>query len=162
MKQKTYYEEREISCIERLNLIIDELPYYVRQFFIGVELKTSALTRLNYSYDLRVFFDFLSKKIFKNKPINTIELSDLAKLESESSIGKICTISKVIKEDKDILLDVIDFIKRENFVANDRISGSDFIIVLDEEDKERMASLLRHPFNGKYILYDEIKNCVKS
>lgn len=88
--------------------------------------------------------------------------SDLEKLESESSIGKICTISKVIKEDKDILLDVIDFIKRENFVANDRISGSDFIIVLDEEDKERMASLLRHPFNGKYILYDEIKNCVKS
>ncbi len=82
MKQKTYYEEREISCIERLNLIIDELPYYVRQFFIGVELKTSALTRLNYSYDLRVFFDFLSKKIFKNKPINAIELSDLAKLES--------------------------------------------------------------------------------
>lgn len=88
--------------------------------------------------------------------------SDLEKLENESSIGKICTISKVIKEDINILLDVIDFIKRENLVANDRISGSDFIIVLNKEDKERITNLLKYPFNGKYIFYDEIKNCVKS
>ena len=82
MKQKSYYEAREISCIERLNAIIDTLPYYVQDFFIGVELQTSALSRLNYGYDLRVFFDFLAKKIFRNKKINNIELSDLAKLEA--------------------------------------------------------------------------------
>ena len=82
MKQKSYYEEREISCIERLNAIIDALPYFVREFFIGVELRTSALTRLNYAYDLRVFFDFLTKKVFRNKKISDIELTDLAKLEA--------------------------------------------------------------------------------
>ena len=54
----------------------------MEEFFIGVELNTSALTRLNYSYDLRVFFDFLTKKVFRNKSIADIELSDLAKLES--------------------------------------------------------------------------------
>jgi site-specific recombinase XerD len=82
MKERTYFEKREILCTERLNSIIDELPYYVRDFFIGVELRTSPLTRLNYGYDLRIFFDFLSKKVFKDKEISKIELSDLAKLQA--------------------------------------------------------------------------------
>ena len=78
---KSYFEQREISFIERLDKIIDELPYFVHDFFIGVELKTSPLTRLNYGYDLRVFFDFLSKKVFRNKKITDIEFSDLSKLD---------------------------------------------------------------------------------
>ena len=82
MAKKSYYEQREINCIKRLNGIVDELPYFVQDFFIGIELKTSALTRLNYAYDLRVFFDFLSKKIFKNRSISDIEFKDLAKLEA--------------------------------------------------------------------------------
>ncbi len=82
MKEKSFYEQREINCIERLNNIIDELPYFVQEFFIGVELNTSALTRLNYGYDLRVFFDFLSKKIFRNTRIYDITLSDLSKLDA--------------------------------------------------------------------------------
>ena len=79
MKKDNFFTQREISCIERLNRIIDELPYYVQDFFVGVELRTSALTRLNYGYDLRVFFDFLSKKVFR-KDIQQIKLSDLADL----------------------------------------------------------------------------------
>ena len=82
MKEKSYYEQREINCIERLNNIIEELPYFVQEFFIGVELNTSALTRLNYGYDLRVFFDFLGKKIFRNQRIEEITLSDLSKLDA--------------------------------------------------------------------------------
>ena len=78
---KSYFEEREISCIERVNAIIESLPYYVQEFFIGVEYRTSPLTRLNYSYDLRVFFDFLSKKVFR-KDVMQIELNDLSKLDS--------------------------------------------------------------------------------
>ena len=57
MKKKTFYEEREISCTDRTVSIIQTLPYYVRDFFIGVESRTSPLTRLNYAYDLRVFYD---------------------------------------------------------------------------------------------------------
>ncbi len=82
MKKNSYFEEREISCIERLNLIIDTLPYYVQDFFVGVELRTSPLTRLNYGYDLRVFFDFLSKKVFRDKKTHQISLDDLSKLEA--------------------------------------------------------------------------------
>lgn len=78
----SYFEERELSCIDRTNNIIDTLPYYVRDFFVGVELRTSPLTRLNYAYDLRVFYNFLTKKVFRNKKIDEIELNDLAKLDS--------------------------------------------------------------------------------
>lgn len=82
MSKKSYFEQREISCIERLNDIIETLPYFVQDFFVGVELTTSPLTRLNYGYDLRIFFDFLTKKVFRNKEIADIELSDLAKLDA--------------------------------------------------------------------------------
>ena len=82
MKEKSFYEKREINCIERLDDIISELPYFVKDFFIGVETRTSALTRLNYGYDLRVFFDFLVKKIFRDKKMSDIEIKDLEKLEA--------------------------------------------------------------------------------
>lgn len=75
--EKSYFEQREINCIERTNALISEMPYFLRDFFIGVEMRTSPLTRLNYAYDLRVFFDFLTKKVFRNKKIEDIELKDI-------------------------------------------------------------------------------------
>lgn len=75
--EKTYFEKREINCIERTNELIRELPYFVRDFFIGVEMRTSPLTRLNYAYDLRVFFEFLALKVFRDKSVKSMELSDL-------------------------------------------------------------------------------------
>ena len=80
--EKTYFEKREINCIERTNAILDKLPYYAQDFFIGVEMRTSPLTRLNYAYDLRVFFDFLSNKVFRGKKITDIELTDIDKLSA--------------------------------------------------------------------------------
>ena len=82
MKEKSYFEKREISCINKLNEIIKTLPYYVEDFFVGIEGRTSPLTRLNYGYDLRIFFNFLSKKIFRDKKIEFIELKDLDLLTS--------------------------------------------------------------------------------
>ena len=82
MKEKSYFEQREINCLERLEEIIKELPYFVEDFFVGVESRTSPLTRLNYGYDLRIFFDFLSKKVFRGKKVSFIELKDLDLLTS--------------------------------------------------------------------------------
>lgn len=82
MKEKSYYENREINCSMRCAEIIKSLPYYVEDFFVGIETRTSALTRLNYASDLRIFFDFLTKKIFKDKNITDIELIDLDLLEA--------------------------------------------------------------------------------
>ena len=82
MKERNYFEKREINCIDRINLILKTLPYYIEDYLIGVENRTSPLTRLNYVYDLRVFFDFLSKKVFRGKKIEEISLKDINLLES--------------------------------------------------------------------------------
>lgn len=82
MKERTYFEKREINCIDRINQILKTLPYYIEDYLIGVENRTSPLTRLNYVYDLRVFFDFLSKKVFRGKKIEEISLKDINLLES--------------------------------------------------------------------------------
>lgn len=79
---KSYFENREISCIKKINHLLTELPYYVEDFFIGVANTTSPLSRLNYAYDLRIFFDFLSKKVFRGKKVLDITLKDLDILES--------------------------------------------------------------------------------
>ncbi len=78
--EKTYFEKREIHCIERTNGLLTEMPYFVRDFFIGVEMRTSPLTRLNYAYDLRVFFEFLALKVFRGKAVKDIELSDIDRI----------------------------------------------------------------------------------
>ena len=60
--ENNYFEKRKINCINRMDSVIEELPYFCREFFIGIENNTSPLTRLNYAMDLRIFFDFLVKK----------------------------------------------------------------------------------------------------
>lgn len=81
MKNLDYFKNREIKNIDKIENLVKTLPYYVEDFFVGIELRTSALTRLNYAYDLRIFFDFLTKKVFRDKLIHQIELSDLSLLE---------------------------------------------------------------------------------
>ena len=80
--KSSYFEKREIDCQERLNNVIKDMPYYAEDFFIGIENRCSVLTRLNYAYDLRVFFTFLIKKIYRTKKMVEISLEDLANLQA--------------------------------------------------------------------------------
>lgn len=79
---KDFYTERNIKNSEKLREVIRDLPPYAEDFFIGVESRTSPLTRLNYAYDLRVFFHYLSEKIFKNTSDKEITLEQLDGLDS--------------------------------------------------------------------------------
>jgi hypothetical protein len=73
------------------------------------------------------------------------------KLENISSVGKIITISKTIKEDIDLLMKVIEKIKEEGYIPYDRINGSDFIVTLDESDTERIKGLLKNKYAGQFV-----------
>ena len=66
MKKDNYYVKRNISDLDRITDLLDELPYFCSDYFLGVETRTSAQTRLKYAYDLRIFFDFLCKRKFRN------------------------------------------------------------------------------------------------
>ncbi len=58
-----YFQSRNRQSIQKLRQLQSELPYFCSEFFIGIEQTTSYLTRLNYAYDLRVFFDFLINEV---------------------------------------------------------------------------------------------------
>lgn len=76
-----YYKEREINCVLKIENMLNDLPKMTSEFVLGITEYTSPLTRLNYVYDMRIFFDFLTKKVFKNKIIEDLTLLDLETLE---------------------------------------------------------------------------------
>lgn len=75
---ENYYRERNLNNLERIDGLLNDLPFFVEDFLRGVETRTSTLTRLNYCYDLRIFFFFLSERKFRGKIVNDITLEDLA------------------------------------------------------------------------------------
>lgn len=78
-----YFKDRDKSTLLRLREIRNELPEFCEDFFVGIEPQTTALTRLNYAYDLRIFFDFLLKNVraFRGyKDVFDFEIDDLNKV----------------------------------------------------------------------------------
>ena len=77
-----YFKERERDVSMRLREIRDTLPEFCDEFFVGVEPQTTVLTRLGYAYDLRIFFDYLVKRVraFKGMSADEITLPDLEKV----------------------------------------------------------------------------------
>lgn len=63
--------------------LLDELPDFCRDFFRGIESGTSVLTRINYAYDLRLFFRFLKESIppFTARETAGLAVSDLEAVE---------------------------------------------------------------------------------
>ncbi len=78
-----YYEKRDENCRKTVDEILNELPSYAADYFIGIENITSPLTRKNYAYDLRIFFRFLCEKLFRNKKPSEITLEDLENLRTD-------------------------------------------------------------------------------
>lgn len=73
-----YHKQRDENNIYRLRTLLKQLPAFCKEFFVGIQNTTSVLTRLNYAYDLRIFFDYLVKeKIINKKTILNITLFDL-------------------------------------------------------------------------------------
>ncbi len=75
-----YFKNRDIETTRKLLDVREDLPEFCDEFFVGIEPQTTTLTRLNYAYDLRIFFDYLIKRVpaFKmKKDVKNITLLDL-------------------------------------------------------------------------------------
>ena len=77
MKKETYYTKRNIEDIDKISELLEELPSFCEDYFLGVESRTSCQTRLKYAYDLRIFFDFLCKRKYRNFEITDLTLEHL-------------------------------------------------------------------------------------
>lgn len=78
MKNENYYTKRNIQDLDKIAELLEQLPYFCEQYFVGIETRTSGQTRLKYAYDLRIFFDYLCKKKFRNKDVLDLDIDDLA------------------------------------------------------------------------------------
>ena len=77
MKKESYYVKRNINDIDKIAELLEELPSFCADYFLGVEARTSPQTRLKYAYDLRIFFDFLCKKKYRNLEVLDLTLEHL-------------------------------------------------------------------------------------
>lgn len=77
-----YQKELLAKKTIKLRELISELPLFCRTFFIAMESKTTILTRVNYAYDLRLFFEFLIAMCpaFRGKTMQDFSPSDLEKV----------------------------------------------------------------------------------
>lgn len=84
MKVTSYYNERNNKNIIKIRQVLKDLPEFCYDFFTGIENTTSTLTRLNYAYDLRTFFEYLFNEtnVFRDKNVYTLEAEDLANIKA--------------------------------------------------------------------------------
>ena len=75
----TYFIARNKNVTLKIRELRAELPPFCEEFFIGVESRTTPLTRLAYAYDLRIFFDYLLSYVreYRNYTLDNFPLSAL-------------------------------------------------------------------------------------
>ena len=101
---ENYYKAIDHERTLRLRELFNELPPFARDFFRSVETTTSALTRLNYAYDLRLFFNYLSTECSKigGKSPSEITIDDLKRLDLTDFEIYVEYLGLYFKDDKEI------------------------------------------------------------
>ena len=81
-----YYKQTQIDQTLRLREVLKTLPPFAKDYFRAMEPKSSAKTRINYAYDIRVFFHFLleNNPIYKNYTMDQFRVQDLECIEPVS------------------------------------------------------------------------------
>ncbi|MDE6401582.1 MAG: hypothetical protein K2L54_03115, partial [Clostridiales bacterium] len=74
----SYFDQRNEKTLAAIDEILETLPDFVREFNVGIAMRTMPLTRLGYLRDIRVFCDYLTRKKFKTKQITELTLDDIA------------------------------------------------------------------------------------
>lgn len=100
---KTFVEERDSVNTLKLRAVLRELPEFCSEFFVGIGTRTSVLTRLNYAYDLRTFFNYLLSEVrkFKGETMDTFGYSALSKVTSQDIENFVDYVSLYFKDDKE-------------------------------------------------------------
>ncbi len=101
-KEKNYYEQKQLEFTLKLREVMTTLPPFAKDFFRGIEPRTSARTRINYAFDIRIFFRFLvqNNPVYKHYDVTDFKLEDLDKIQPVD-IEEYMEYLKVYKSDQD-------------------------------------------------------------
>lgn len=99
-----YYNDREKVNNAKLKSALVELPLFCFDFFTGIEQNTSILTRLNYAYDLRIFFEYMVNELpqFKGMKIKQLSPASLEKVTASDIERYLSYVSFYEHDDKDL------------------------------------------------------------
>ena len=64
-----FYVKRNNKNMDTIDRLLEELPAFCNDYFLGIDSQTSTLTRLNYAHDLKIFFFFLQEKKYRGKKL---------------------------------------------------------------------------------------------
>ena len=62
--EENYFKERAYNVNQKCKEVLKDLPDFCEEFIVGIEQRTSPLTRLNYLNDLKIFFTFLLESLY--------------------------------------------------------------------------------------------------
>ena len=82
-KPRTYHEQTNIDYTLRLRDILRTLPPFTHDFFRAIEPTSSIRTRMNYAYDIRVFYHYLMENnpAYSRYAIQQFTVADLERIE---------------------------------------------------------------------------------
>lgn len=86
-------DKRDVDNVEKLERILyEDLPDFCREYFVGISSNTTTLTRLNYAYDIRTFFNYLVSKVYRlrgksTKDVTLIDIEGLSPFEIEAYLN---------------------------------------------------------------------------
>ncbi len=111
---KSYHEQTQIDQTLKLREVLKTLPPFAKDFFRAIEPRTSSRTRINYAYDIRVFFHFLieNNPTYKNYDTTDFTLHDLEQLEPVD-IEEYMEYLKVYKKDDELVTNSETGLKRK-------------------------------------------------
>ena len=121
--EMNYHEQQNIENVKKMRDVLEELPSFCKQFFRGINDTTSALTRLAYAYDIRLFFEFLHEN---NSVCAKMEIKDYP----------ISILNQVTREDIEEYMEYLSFYTKEDKTYTN-----------DERGKKRKLASLRSFYN---------------
>lgn len=80
----SYNKQVNLNNTLLLREVSGTLPGFCKEYFRAIEPRTASRTRINYAYDLRIFFQFLvdTNPQFKNYTTKDFTLEDIAPIQS--------------------------------------------------------------------------------
>lgn len=164
---RTYHEQTRIDQTIRLREVLKTLPPFAKDYFRAIEPKSSAKTRINYAYDVRVFFHFLMENnpVYKNYSIEQFKVSDLERLEPVD-IEEYMEYLKVYERDDELIMNGEKGLARKmsalrsfyNYYYKHQIIAKNPTLLVDMP-KLHDKAIIRLDTDEVALLLDFVENC---
>ena len=148
MEKQDYFQNRDYINSKKIINLLKSLPECCTSFVIGIESKTSVLTRLNYLLDIKTFFTYLTNenRYFMGKDLfnlSTAELNNIKSVDIERFLywinnyevnGRLYSNNDKAKARKlSSLRSFFKYLYKKDFINSNEISKVDMPKIHDKE-----------------------------